>query len=85
MNIKTALICLLIVFGISAAKAAEPSETAKPLWLAHCARADGLVIYELKSTPTPWHNVGIQFTTISGQRIIITSGSACIFRKVPKR
>lgn len=84
---KKALICLLLVYGLAMAKAGA-EETTKSLWVAHCTRAAQFgsdVIFELKSAPTPWHGIAIQFTTTSGQKIIITSGSSCIFRKVPRR
>lgn len=58
------------------------AKTVKVEWRAKCANYGA---YDLKGTPTPWHKHGIQFTTISGQKIIVTIGADCIFLKVPKR
>lgn len=84
---KKLIICLVLLFSISAsAQELElvNANTVRIAWIAVCYNSLVGTTYELKSAPIPWHRQGIQFTTISGQKVIVTSGSSCVFRQVPK-
>ena len=65
----------------------DVAETVTIVWTASCFLPNRLEPkrFNLKSAPTPWYRNGIQFTTIGGQKVIITTGSSCMFEKVPKR